>query len=304
MTSARGDGVLLVAHGTVERLDEMPRFLERIRHGRPASPELVAELVRRYEAIGGSPLLEITRRQAAALAERLGLPVLVGMRLWDPSVEDALRQAAERGLQRLVVLPLAPFSVHVYWQAAQRSRQTVLSELGDRTPQLLLVEPWGEETELVSAQVRSIEPLLAPEPAHETALVLSFHSLPTRVIDAGDPYKTLAESAALTVAQKLGRSHELAFQSQGADGGSWLGPDLPSVFERAAQAGRRAVVVAPIGFLAEHVETLYDLDIEAKALAEQRGLRFQRAPALNADPGLVSAMAAVVERTLGRAERG
>ena len=300
MTSARSDGVLLVAHGTVERLDDMPRFLERIRHGRPASPELVAELVRRYQAIGGSPLLQITNQQAAALTERVGLPVLVGMRLWDPSVEDALRQAAERGVTRLVVLPLAPFSVHVYWQAAQRSRQAVAAELGDRTPVLVPVEAWGEEPELIAAQARGIEPLLSAEPADETALILSFHSLPTRVIDTGDPYQGLAERAARTVAQALRRSHELAFQSQGADGGSWLGPDLPSVFERVAQEGRRAVVVAPIGFLAEHVETLYDLDIEAKALAEQRGLRFQRAPALNADPGLVSAMGAVVERALGR----
>jgi ferrochelatase len=299
MTSARTDGVLLVAHGTVERLDDMPKFLERIRHGRPASPELVAELVRRYQAIGGSPLLHITRRQADALAERLGLPVLVGMRLWSPSVEDALRQAAERGLTRLVLLPLAPYSVHVYWQAAVRSRQAVETELGERTPELVPVEAWGEEPELVAAQARLIEPLLASESA-ETALILSFHSLPTRVIDAGDPYQRLAESAARTVGKKLGRSHELAFQSQGADGGSWLGPDLPTVFERAAEGGRRAVVVAPIGFLAEHVETLYDLDIEAKALANQRGLRFGRAPALNADPGLVAAMAAVAERALAR----
>ena len=298
MTSAGSDGILLVAHGTVERLDEMPKFLERIRHGRPPSPELVAELVRRYQAIGGSPLLEITRRQAAALAERLGLQVLVGMRLWNPSVEDALREAAQRGLKRLVLLPLAPFSVHVYWQAAQRSRQAVAAELGDRTPRLVPVEAWGEEPELVAAQARGIEPLLASEPADETALVLSFHSLPTRVIQAGDPYQSLAESAARTVAGKLGVSHELAFQSQGADGGSWLLPDLPTVFERVAEAGRRGVVVSPIGFLAEHVETLYDLDIEAKALAEGRGLRFQRAPALNADPGLVSAMAAVAERAL------
>jgi ferrochelatase len=219
-------------------------------------------------------------------------------------VEDALREAAGRGLTRVVLLPLAPFSVHVYWQAAQRSWQAVAAELGHRTPVLLPVEAWGEEPELIAAQARGIEPLLGAEPAHETALVLSFHSLPTRVIEAGDPYQGLAESAARTVAQKLGRSHELAFQSQGADGGSWLGPDLPSVFERVAEAGRRSVVVAPIGFLAEHVETLYDLDIEAKALAEQRGLHFQRAPALNADPGLIAAMAAVVERALGRAEGG
>jgi protoporphyrin/coproporphyrin ferrochelatase len=304
MTSAPSDGVLLVAHGTVERLDELPEFLLRIRHGRPASPELIAELVRRYQAIGGSPLLEITRGQAAALAERLGVPVLVGMRLWSPSVEDALRQAADQGLKRLAVLPLAPFSVHVYWQAAVRSQQTVAGELGVRAPLLVPVEAWGEAPDLVAAQARAIEPLLAGHSADETALVLSFHSLPARVIEAGDPYRTLAEAAAGAVARKLGRAHDLAFQSQGADGGAWVGPDLPTVFERVASAGHKRVVVAPIGFLAEHVETLYDLDIEAKGLAEQRGLVFERAPALNTDAGLIAAMAGVAERALSAAGPG
>jgi protoporphyrin/coproporphyrin ferrochelatase len=296
MTTARGEGVLLVAHGTVERLEELPEFLRRIRHGRPASPELVAELTRRYQAIGGSPLLAITEQQAHALGQQLGLPVLIGMRLSYPSVEQALRRAAELGLTRLAVLPLAPFSVHVYWQAAQKSREAVAAELGDRTPELVPVQAWGEQPALVSAQARVIAPLLG-SPA-QTGLVLSFHSLPTRVIDAGDPYRDLSLAAAGAVAKQLGWAYEVAFQSQGADGGSWLLPDLPTVFERLAQQGRRRVVIAPIGFLAEHVETLYDLDIEAKALAAARGLELVRVPALNTDPGLVEAMARVAKRAL------
>lgn len=298
MATARGDGVLLVAHGSVERLEELPEFLRRIRHGRPASPELVAELTRRYEAIGGSPLLEITERQARALGQQLGLPALVGMRLSYPSVEQALQRAAELGIARLVVLPLAPFSVHVYWQAAQKSREQLAAELGTKTPELVPVAAWGEEPALVEAHARVIEPLLAAHDPDDTGLVLSFHSLPTRVIESGDPYSKLAHAAAEAVAKKLGRAHTIAFQSQGADGGSWVGPDLPTVFDRLASDGRRRVVVAPIGFLAEHVETLYDLDIEAKALAAARGLEFARAPALNTDAGLVEAMTRVAARAL------
>jgi len=298
MAEALGEGVLLVAHGTVERLDELPEFLRRIRHGRPASPELVAELTRRYQAIGGSPLLDITERQAQALGQQLGLPALIGMRLSSPSVEQALQRAAELGIARLAVLPIAPFSVHVYWQAAQKSRETVAAELGAKTPELVPVEAWGEEPALVAAHAAAIEPLLAGHSPDDTALVLSFHSLPTRVIEGGDPYRTLAHAAAEAVAKKLRKPHEIAFQSQGADGGSWLGPDLPTVFDRVAGQGRRRVVVAPIGFLAEHVETLYDLDIEAKALAAARGLELLRVPALNTDAGLVEAMARVVRRAL------
>jgi ferrochelatase len=115
------DGILLVAHGTVSDLDDLPAFLERVRHGRPPSAELVAELRRRYETIGGSPLLEATREQAAALARLLGVPVLVGMRLWHPLVEASLTSAANLGLSRLVVVPVAPFSVHVYARRFQKS---------------------------------------------------------------------------------------------------------------------------------------------------------------------------------------
>ncbi len=127
-------GVLLVAHGTVKDLADLPAFVARIRHGRPPPPGLIDELRHRYEAIGGSPLLRVTAEQSRALSARTGLPVLLGMRLWDPSVEDALREAARLGLTRLVLVPLAPFSVDVYAAAARRSLENVRAELGAAAP--------------------------------------------------------------------------------------------------------------------------------------------------------------------------
>jgi protoporphyrin/coproporphyrin ferrochelatase len=288
------DAVLLVAHGTVTDLDDLPEFLLRIRHGRPASAELVAELRRRYEAIGGSPLLDVTRAQAEALETELGLPVTVGMRLWSPTLEDAIRQARERGAQRLCVVPLAPYSVHVYAEAADRAR----AALGSGAPELVHVEAWGSAPELVAAHARAIASVLEQGSA-DAALVLTAHSLPERAISAGDPYADQVKASAEAIGAALGRAFRLAYQSQGADGGQWLGPDLGSTLEELARAGTREVVVAPFGFLADHVETLYDLDVEARARARALGLELRRVPALNRDPGFIAALAAVARRALG-----
>ena len=255
------DGVLLVAHGTVENLDDLPAFLTRIRRGRPAPEGLAEELRRRYEAIGGSPLLELTSAQARALQERLGLPVFVGMRLWDPSVESILREAARRGIERLCVLALAPFSVHVYWDAAVRALESIVSDFSGKAPELVKAEPYGTHPAFVKAHAQRIGSSLGDRPA----LILTAHSLPSAVLRAGDPYETLAAESAHAIGQALEHDYMLAFQSQGADGGEWLGPALRPTLERLRAEGRTRVVLAPFGFLAEHVETLYDLDIEAKA---------------------------------------
>lgn len=296
MQAGARDGVLLVAHGTVSELDDLPAFLARIRHGRPASPELLADLRRRYEAVGGSPLLELTRAQASALARRLDLPVLVGMRLWNPSVEDALRGAAQLGVKRLVVLPLAPFSVSVYWQAAQRSLETVKAELGERAPELVPVPAWGEEPLFVEAHARAIRAHGGDSP--EAALLLSAHSLPLVAIRSGDRYQTEVEACARAIAERLQRSYRVVYQSQGADGGEWLGPDLHAVLRECRDAGQQRVVLSPFGFLAEHVETLYDLDIEARRWADELGLSLSRVPALNTDETFTSALANVAQRAL------
>ncbi|HEX3774623.1 MAG TPA: ferrochelatase [Polyangiaceae bacterium] len=293
------DGILLVAHGTVSDLDDLPAFVARIRHGRPAPPGLVEELHRRYEAIGGSPLLRITEQQARALEAQSGLPVLLGMRLWEPSVESALREAARRELLRLALVPLAPFSVGVYGAAAQRSLEALRTEFGASAPELVVCEAWGSEPAFVDAQVAALSK--HAEKAPDSAVVLTAHSLPRAAIRAGDRYQAEVEACARAVGERLGQSCELCYQSQGADGGEWLGPDLRQTFERLAQSGVRRVIVSPIGFLAEHVETLYDLDREARAWAESLGLTFERVPALNATSGLIDALANVARRALARA---
>ncbi len=290
--------VLLVAHGTVSHVDELPAFVDRIRHGRPAPPGLIDELRRRYEAIGGSPLLRVTEEQARALELDTGLPVLLGMRLWEPSVEAGFREAARRGISRLVLVPLAPFSVEIYGAAARRSLENIRAELGERTPELVICEPWGCEPAFIEAQCAALQARLRVD-SRESAVMLTAHSLPRAAIRAGDRYQAEVEACAAAVAKRLGRPCELAYQSQGADGGEWLGPDLRETFERLARSGVRQITLSPIGFLADHVETLFDLDIEARALADRLGLGFERVPALNAAPGLIQALASVAKRALG-----
>ncbi|MEO7036020.1 MAG: ferrochelatase [Polyangiaceae bacterium] len=297
MIKRANTGILLVAHGTVAELSELPGFVARIRHGRPPPPGLVAELQRRYQAIGGSPLLRVTEEQARALEAHTGLPVLLGMRLWEPSVEAALREAARRELRRLVLVPLAPFSVDVYGAAARRSLETVRAELGVSTPELVVCEPWGTDAAFVEAQCSALSARLRVDSRH-SAVVLTAHSLPSVAIRAGDRYQAEVEASAYAIAARLGRQCELAYQSQGADGGEWLGPDLRQTFERLAHSGVRQITLSPFGFLADHVETLYDLDIEARTWADALGLGFERVPALNTAPGLIAALANVAGRAL------
>ncbi|MFZ5891340.1 MAG: ferrochelatase [Myxococcota bacterium] len=285
------DAILLTAHGTVENLEDLPEFLRRIRHGRPASAELLAEMQRRYTAIGGSPLLRITREQAGLLERELGLRVFVGMRLFRPELSDALAEAQRAGAKRLVVLPLAPFSVHVYAAAAEKARAELELPLT-----LVSAQPFGQSPEFVEAQVALIAPALG-DPSEEQ-LLFTAHSLPRKVIDAGDPYAEQVAACARAIGARLGRDYELVYQSQGADGGEWLGPDLESALRTAQARGRKRVVVAPIGFVSDHVETLYDLDIEGKRWANDLGLRFTRIPAPNTAPQLIQALAAVARRAL------
>lgn len=293
------DGVLLVGHGTVADLDDMPEFLRRIRRGRPPSDDLVDEMKRRYRAVGGSPLLAITHAQADALSEALGLPVLVAMRLWHPFIEDVLARAVDDGLGRLCVLPVAPFSVHVYCDAtAEALARLAESRQGGPPITLVRAEPYGTRPELCEASARRIAPELPRGAQQECELILTAHSLPVSVIEAGDPYQRDFEACARAVAERLGRPATIAYQSQGAGGGEWLGPDLATVLEDAASRGVRRVVVAPIGFVADHIETLYDLDIEARAVAEGLGLDFTRVPAMNTDPAFIEVLASTARRAL------
>lgn len=283
-------GVLLVAHGTVRGVDELPDFVRRIRRGAPPPEGLLEELRERYEHIGGSPLLEITAEQARALEAELGVPTYVAMRLWHPFVEEVLRDV--RDVDRMCVVPLAPFSVHVYREAARKA-----FEATPGAPEAVFAEPWGEEPELIAAHARAVR--AAARTLDDTEIVLTAHSLPVQAIRAGDPYCRQFEASARAVERALGRPCRIAYQSQGAVGGEWLGPSIEETFVSLVEAGAHRVAVAPIGFLADHVETLYDLDVAAAEQARCLGLELVRVPALNTDPGLIAALAAVARRTLG-----
>jgi ferrochelatase len=292
--------VVLIAHGTVETLDELPEFLANIRRGHPAPPELVAEVRRRYEAMGGkSPLGAVTESVARKLEARLGMPVRVAMRLFRPYPKEVLAKLAAEGVRRVVVVPLAQHSAHVYAAAVRDAAKEVPG-----IEEVLAAENWGREPQLTEAFARAILDALARSP-RDAALVLTAHSLPKSIVDAGDPYaEEMKRSAADVVAAVHAKGgafseHVVAFQSQGLSGGEWLGPDLRTTLEALAARGRKNVVIAPIGFLADHVEILYDLDIEARGWAEELGIVSTRSASLNDDDGLVGALAAVATRVMG-----
>jgi ferrochelatase len=297
MTLPPGRGVLLVGHGTVSHPSELPDFLARIRRGRPHAPELVARLAHRYEAVGGSPLLENTKRQAALLSSRLGLPVLLGMRYAPPEIRDVLLYASELRLEQICVLPLAPFSVRAYVEAVRHEWEHLGATHPHRPFRLVPVESWATEPWLIEAHRQSIAAVLSGL-QRAPGLIMTAHSVPLAALSRGDPYAERVRACADAVATKLGVPYELAYQSQTEEGGGWLGPDVRSVLRELGAQGVQHVAVAPLGFLADHVETLYDLDIEAAGFARELGLGFTRVPALNASPALIEAMAQVVERTL------
>jgi ferrochelatase len=286
------DAVLLLAHGTIAQMSELREFLTRIRRGRAPSDELLAEMQQRYDAIGGSPLLQRTHAQAAALSHTLDMPCAVAMRLWPPGVEEVLPELQRRGAERVCLLPLAPFSTQVYNDAALAAAQQLP---GFAQLRFAACGAWGEHPRFVRAQAELIRRHLPDRPCD---LILTAHSLPMSIIAGGDPYASQSAAAARAIERELGRPATLAYQSEGAGGGEWLGPSLEHCLDRAAARGSRTVAVAPFGFLAEHVETLYDLDIEARALAESKGLEFVRVPALDDDPEFIAALAEIASTAL------
>jgi ferrochelatase len=310
---------ILVAHGTVDDPSELAEFATRIRRGHAAPPELVAELRRRYDAIGGrSPLNAINRSLAARVERAVGVPVRVANRLARPFVKDVLAELAQGGVSRVVAVPLAQYSGHVYADAV-RDAASELARDGARL-ETDSVPSWGEEPALAEAYAVAIgETLAAMRDLGRTTLALTAHSLPVAAIRAGDPYERDFRAAAakvgeLVAARAPGLRREVVFQSQGMstgpggkpDGASaaqprrgphqteWLGPDLMRTIEACRARGDAHVVFAPIGFLADHVEILYDLDIEARGWVEARGMTFHRTRSLNDSDALVAVLAKLI----------
>jgi ferrochelatase len=291
--------VLLTCHGTIDKVEDIPAFLHNIRRGRPTPAHVVDEVTRRFQRIGGSPLMRITAEQGAALEARVGLPVRIAGRLWGPYPAEVVAELAASGVTTLISLPLAPQSVEIYHAGVREAAAT------HPGLEVRCAPAWGLEPALIDAFVESIDEALArfPEERRKSIpVLLTAHSLPQRIIDMGDAYeREFREMAGAVIARLVERGNpaRIAFQSQGMDGGVWLGPDLQQSFATLVSEGQTELVVAPIGFVSEHVETLYDLDVEAPGIAEKAGIqRMERAGAMNARPKFIDALESVVRRLL------
>ena len=282
--------VLLMAYGGPSSLGDVEPYLLDVRGGRPTSPELVAEVRHRYEVIGGrSPILPITQAQGAALAGELGVPVYTGMRHWHPYIADAVAQIVADHHRRLVAIVMAP---HYSTMSVGAYEKALLKAAGARID-IAMVQSWGQHPLFLGVVAAHLTQALQRFPdASAVTVVFTAHSLPRRILAAGDPYPDQLQASAAAVAGKLGLSSwELAYQSAGATSGPWLGPDAGEVLARLAAEGRRDFVIAPIGFVCDHVEILYDVDVAYQAVARRLGVRLERMRSLNEDSMLIACLA-------------
>jgi ferrochelatase len=302
-SASRSVAVLLMAYGGPSTLDDVEPYLLDVRGGRPTSPELVEEIRHRYAVIGGrSPIVELTRAQADALARALGpeFSVHVGMRHWHPFIKEAVDEIAQTGARRLVGIAMAPH----YSSMSVGAYQKKLLEAADGRMELALVRNWGDHPQFLAAVAEQVGGALRrfPDPA-DVQVLFTAHSLPKRILAQGDPYPDELRASARAVADRLELGKwDFAFQSAGASPEPWLGPDAGEVIERLAGEGEKNFLIAPIGFVCDHVEILYDIDVEYRTLAETLGVRLERTASLNDHPLLVETLADVTRRTL--AERG
>ncbi len=280
---------MLMAYGSPSTADEIRPYLEDIREGRPVSGEAVEELTERYRRIGGrSPLDEITERQRAALEGEVGIPVHLGMKHWRPRIADAAARALEGGAKRVLGLVLAPH----YSQLSIAGYRERLEEGLDGRAELRFVESWHDHEpflEVLADRVRGTD-------AH---VVFTAHSLPERILAMGDPYREELLTTSRLVAERAGLDRwSFAFQSASPTGEPWLGPDILEELGRLHAEGVENVLVAPVGFVSDHLEILWDLDVEARERAAELGLELDRIDSLNDDPAFIRALALLVRTSL------
>jgi protoporphyrin/coproporphyrin ferrochelatase len=283
--------VVLMAYGSPERLSDVPAYYCDIRGGRPIAPEHLADLVERYRRLGiedSSPLNAITEATRAALENELGLPVFTGMKHWTPRIADAAAAALATGAGEVVGLVLAP---HYSALSIAGYREQLEGALARRA-ELRFVESWHDEpgfVELLAERVRGTD-------AH---VVFTAHSLPARILDAGDPYRDQLLETSRLVAEAAGLgSWSFSFQSESPTGEPWLGPDILDHLESLARQGVGHVLVCPVGFVSDHLEIRWDLDVEAREKAAELGLRLERIEMPNAEPAFVRTLAGIVKRVL------
>ena len=297
-------GVLLLAHGSPDTPAEVPEFLLSVTGGRPLPPAVVQEVQHRYALIGHSPLTEITRRQAEGASRQLGLPVYVGMRNWRPFTADAVAQMHTDGIEQAPVICMAP----------QNSRTSVgqyRSALEKAAPkfQYEFVENWHDHPLLIQAFAERCEQdwkRACAEAGTTVPVIFTAHSVPQRTIEGGDPYAEQARQTADLVAMEVPSlrvdQYTFAFQSQGMSGGTWIGPTVEETILDLKSKGHTGVFLQPIGFVCDHVEVLFDIDILFRNFAADNGMRLWRAESLNDSPTFCAAIADVARAVLRRPE--
>jgi protoporphyrin/coproporphyrin ferrochelatase len=316
MPDSGHSAVLLLAHGTPEALDDIPAYLRNVTGGRPMPDAVIEEIRHRYSLIGSSPLTSITLNQGRLLSENLSLPVYVGMRNWKPYIADVVRQMLLDGINSAVAICLAPqnsrTSVGLY-------RRAVFAESSGLSVDF--VEAWADHPLLAdafAARLLQVWPRVSADAGQTVPVLFTAHSVPCRTIQtpdatAGigmtpDPYPVEAKRTASMVAERipgLPADHWFfAFQSQGMSGGPWLGPTVEETLTAIRQQGHSAVVIQPIGFLCDHVEILYDIDIGFREFAARIGLRVERPESLNGSPLLTAALADLAHQGFERLRRG
>ena len=292
--------VLLLAHGTADSIEDIPEFLRNVTGGRPVPPQVIEEVKHRYSLIGHSPMNEITVRQGELLAHELRIPVYVGMRNWKPLIADVVQKMHLDGVTRAVAICLAPqnsrTSVGLYRKAVE----------GENGPPFTLdfVESWHDHPLLIQAFVEKLRAgwdRACAEASTAVPIVFTAHSVPERTIAEGDPYQLQAHETAALVAKGAGLQNEswtFAFQSQGMSGGAWLGPTVEETITGLKTRCHKGLFVQPIGFLCDHVEVLYDIDIGFREFAARQGMRLWRADSLNESPTLITALADIARARL------
>jgi len=293
--------VLLIAHGSPERIEDIPEFLRNISRGRPIADSVVREVQRRYSLTGSSPLTRIARRQTDAVAAELGMPTYLGMRNWHPFIADTLRRMNCDKVRRAVAVCLAPHnsrtSVGLYKEALLAERSAI---------DIDFVEHWHDHRLLIEAfaeKLRASWSRASAEHGSRLPVLFTAHSVPKRTVTEGDPYEAQTRETAARVAQQVPEVGDwsFAFQSQGMSGGEWLGPTVEDTIVQLRQAGHSGLLVQPVGFVCDHVEILYDIDILLRDFAAKRGLKLYRAESLNDSPTFVRAIADLVRARLAAA---
>lgn len=278
-----------MAYGSPSRPEDIPAYFEDIRGGRAVPPAAIAELTERYRRIGGaSPLNEITERQRAALQADLSVPVHVGMKHWTPRISEAVEATLAEGAQRIVGLVLAP---HYSAISIGGYRERLQEAIAGRA-ELVMIESWHDHAPYLATLADRVR-------GTDAHVVFTAHSLPARILEEGDPYRDQLLETSRLVAERAGVERwSFAFQSASATGEPWLGPDVVDEVERLHGEGVEKILVAPVGFVSDHLEILWDIDVEAREKADELGLDLDRIESLNDSPEFIRALALLVEQVL------